>query len=90
MKQAKPLEQIEALFEQAQLHKNYAQRYIKLARTIASRSRMHIPTRLRGSYCKKCNSLLGRTRIRNRMIVKVCNVCGTVRRKKMVTHTKIA
>ncbi|HLC32608.1 MAG TPA: hypothetical protein VJJ82_02180 [Candidatus Nanoarchaeia archaeon] len=81
---SKPLEQIESLFAQALANKQKAQKHIALARKLAAKSRMHLPARLSKLYCKSCNSLLNKTRIRNKTIVRVCGTCGFVRRKKTV------
>ena len=50
-------ERITELFRQAAERKQYAKRYVGLARKIALRYRVKIPPELRKKYCALCNSL---------------------------------
>ncbi|RMD58032.1 ribonuclease P [Candidatus Woesearchaeota archaeon] len=51
-------ERIDALFEQASIRPQFAKRYVRLARKIATRYNVRIPARLKRRYCKECNSYL--------------------------------
>ena len=86
------LERIHILFQQAEsiFPKNpqRAQRYIDLARTIAQRTRTHLPPYLRRQVCRECGAYLvpgstSRTRIRQRRephVATTCLKCGNIQR----------
>jgi len=75
---------IEKLLEMALQGGDRSRRYVELALKIARRNRVRIPRKYR-IFCKRCFSVLipGKTltvRVRKGRIVKVCRVCGRVRR----------
>ena len=86
------LERIHILFQQAEsiFPKNpqRAQRYIDLARTIAQRTRTHLPSHFRHQVCRECSAYLvpgatSRTRIRQRRephVATTCLKCGNIQR----------
>ncbi len=87
-----PEERIRTLFRQAEAthptDPQRAQRYIDLARKIATRNRIHLPRDLRRRVCRNCKSFLvpganSRTRIRQRRephVAITCLACGHITR----------
>ena len=85
-------ERIEILFRLAQeTHPNdseRAQRYVDLARKIAMRTRLKLPTHLRRMVCRRCKALLvpgatSRTRVRQDRephVATTCLRCGATMR----------
>lgn len=69
----------------------WARRYIELARKIGMRATIPVPKKWRPYYCKKCYSpmISGKTaryRIRKGRIIRVCLVCGHIRRVPLRTY----
>jgi len=85
------LERIKILFSKAELiqtsEPERAQRLIQLARRIASRNRVHLPSDLRRYICRNCKSYITpantRTRLRQSRephLAVTCLLCGHVNR----------
>src|SRR3989338_9484492 len=75
------LERIKVLFEQAQLrfkeHPELSNRYAKLARTIAMKYKVRIPSELKRRYCSHCYHFLmpgvnSRVRIQKGRVIIYC------------------
>lgn len=82
------LKRIQKLFNLARKErsKQYAIRYIKLAREIARKTQTRIPKELKRGFCKKCNmpfSSRTKVRIKNKILIYTCNNCGEKRRFKI-------
>ena len=78
------LERIKTLFKEARLvfkeDKKLANRYVKLARKIAMRYKVRIPSELQKQFCKHCYKFLMpdincRIRFHNKKIVYYCLEC---------------
>jgi len=74
------LERIKTLFEEARKSEKYADRYVELARKIAMKLKVRIPSELRRRFCRHCNSYLrpgknSRIRISRGKIVSYCFKC---------------
>lgn len=84
------LQRIEKLFQYAfslvKENPELSRKYILLARKIAMRARVHIPTRYKRIFCKKCNTPLipgvnARVRLRQNRFSRItvtCLSCGNV------------
>ena len=77
-------ERIEILFKQADVifseNKSLANRYVTLARKIAMKVRIRIPTELKRKFCKHCYKYLkpgvnSRTRTRDGKVIISCFEC---------------
>jgi ribonuclease P protein subunit RPR2 len=73
-------QRIKELFEEAEKNKNMANRYVELARKIAMKNRVRIPSELKRRFCKHCYKYLVpgknlRVRIQNNHIVYSCLEC---------------
>lgn len=78
------LERIRVLFEEAgKIYKkdpSLADRYVAIAKKVAMKSQMSIPSYLKKRFCKKCSHYLVpglncRVRIRNKKLVYFCLNC---------------
>jgi len=78
------LERIKALFRQARAvfrkDKKLAERYVELARKIAMKYKVRIPSRLQKQFCKHCYKFLMpsincRIRLKNKRVVYYCLEC---------------
>ncbi len=52
------LERIKILFEEARRSEKYADRYVELARKIAMKLKVKMPSELKRRFCRHCNSYL--------------------------------
>jgi ribonuclease P protein subunit RPR2 len=73
-------ERIEILFKEAEGNKSMANRYVTLARKIAMKVKVRIPTRLKRRFCKHCYKYLrpgvnSRVRTRSGKVVISCFEC---------------
>ena len=60
-----------------------AQRYVSIARNIGKRMDITLPIDVKRSFCKKCNTPYGPgsvIRLKNRILIITCSVCGDRRR----------
>ncbi len=78
-------ERINILFTQAAKRADYAKRYVRLARKIATRYKVKIPDKWKRKFCKKCNAFLtpGKNctiRTRAKKLVIHCNECKNITR----------
>lgn len=83
------MERISILFSKAEdffsWNQEYSHHCVRSARLIAMKERVKIPPRLKGKYCRKCNSFLvsgvtGRVRIYRGRVIITCLNCGWHRR----------
>jgi len=83
------LERIETLFEQARLRfkedKSLSKRYVTLARKIAMKYKVSIPSKLKRQFCKKCGHFLvpsvnARVRLNKGKVVYLCLECRNIAR----------
>lgn len=76
-------ERVRELFKQAETAEaKYADRYVDLARKIASKAQLSIPKGLRRMYCHNCYKY-GKNasrRVKNKVLVVECNYCNNVDR----------
>lgn len=91
-------ERIRILFNLAERYSvsrpEYTQRYVALARKIASRNRIHLPRELKHRVCPACKGYLGsatcHVRIRQTRephIAVTCHVCGHITRMPLRRRT---
>ena len=86
------LEHVNVLFNEAEIRKNFAVRYISLAKQITRKCRIHLPLLLKRKVCKKCSRLLTpdilRVRTKNKMVRRTCLSCGVTTRIPSVRERK--
>jgi len=79
-------ERIVELFKQAEdANQHYANRYVEIARKIAMKYKLKMPSELRKRFCKKCGSYLRqgvncRVRTRDGKLVYYCVNCNSFMR----------
>ncbi|MBI4448294.1 ribonuclease P [Candidatus Woesearchaeota archaeon] len=80
-------ERIESLFSSAEKecskHPERSNRYVEIARSIAMKFRVKLPSKLKRRFCKKCNSFLVpgkncRVRMKSGKVVYTCLNCAEV------------
>ena len=79
------LDRVNELFAQAEKEPSLADRYVELARKVAMKAQLSMPSNLRRKYCHKCYSYLfpdrtGKYRIVNKVQEVICLKCGNVDR----------
>ena len=80
------LERIEILFKEAERNEEYANRYVFLARKLAMRYNIKIPSKLKRKYCHHCYKYFNpkqykvRTNSKTKAIEYTCQVCQNVTR----------
>jgi len=79
------MERIRVLFEQAEgmvsEDSGLANRYVELARRIAMKNKVKLPSELKKKFCKKCHSYLVpslncRVRVHDRRVIYTCLICN--------------
>lgn len=70
-----------------------ARKYVKLARDYAKYGKFKLPLEYRRKYCRRCNVPLipGKTvrvRIKSKVLIKSCLLCGWIRRYELKERTK--
>ncbi len=67
------------------LHPDRSDRYVQIARRIATRTRVRMPPHLKRLFCKRCGCFLSasaaRVRLRRGVMTVTCLRCGNVRRR---------
>lgn len=81
------LEKIKILFKEAELNKEKADRYVKLARKIGMKINLPLPKEFKRKFCKHCNNYFKsgnyRVRTRNKMVVYYCLNCKKYMKYKL-------
>ena len=82
-------ERIDFLFKKAKEvfkeNSSLANRYVEIARKVAMKAQINIPSNLRKKFCRKCHSYLVpgencRVRTRNKMMIYYCKKCKNIMR----------
>ena len=73
-------ERVDKLFSLAEVNRKLADRYVQLARKIAMKVNLRLPSRLKRRFCKNCGAYLrpgvnARVRTRNGNLVYYCFKC---------------
>ena len=92
------LERIEILFKEAESnlkkHPERSHKYVKLARKIAMKFNLRIPSQLKRKFCKHCYSYLVpgkncRVRTNKRRVIYYCLICKNYNRIPFVKEVKL-
>ena len=91
------LERMEILLQRADeefvLHPERSHRYVEMARKIATKYNLKMPSSWRGRFCRNCNKFLkpgsnSQVRLKDSMVNIKCMECGEIMRKPYIEEKK--